>query len=119
MTVEHDKLIDALKNEESFRSKIEGEVRNFESLKDKHGVKDALLMHIVDGANGSFANMLKDVGIKKEELDFMTMEDYFAMRDRLIPKPQFLDLKYHKNGFKPYVDMSDYEEYPTTWSPEK
>ena len=104
MTVDKSTLKDLFKNRSEFREKIMGEVPTFESFQNSDSFENQLSVFMVSGAHGDFKMLLKDIGLKKEDLKFNRVSDL----QKGIEK-NYQNVRDEDKIWTP-IDMTDYED---------
>ena len=81
MPVDEQKLRDVLKNQGTFREKIQKEIGTYEEIQKSAQLEHGILTYLNEAAYGEMKAFTKDIGINKDTVDFYSFNDYQKLKD--------------------------------------
>jgi hypothetical protein len=84
MPIEKRKVKDILRNQHIVRSKIEKDIETYTKYQDNTQLENGILTYVNEMAWGDLKDLLRDVGINRETIQFTNMQDLVKMKDAKI-----------------------------------
>jgi len=81
MPIEKSKVKDLLRNQHIFRDKMNDEINNYSKFQDNTQFENGVLTYVNEAAWGDLRDLLKDVGINKQTIQFANVADIIKKKD--------------------------------------
>lgn len=108
MPIEARKVKDILRNQQYVREALEEDIETYRDEQDNTQFENGLLTYVNEVAYGDLRELLKDVGVNKETINFTNVADYMKIKEtRVHPNDRQSD-NLRRARFTS-VDMTDYE----------
>lgn len=75
MPVDESKLKDVLKNRPSFRQQIENEIGNYDYYRYNPQFENGVLTYLNEASMGEMRDLVRDVGIHTDNMEFFNVGD--------------------------------------------
>lgn len=115
MPIHESKVADLLRNSHIYRSKIVNEIGTYQKQLDKGDqFENGLLTYVNEAAWGEMRELINDVGIRDETIEFINLAKLNKMREQ----SQFASdaqMRYLQNSLYTPLDMTDYEDQFVSW----
>jgi hypothetical protein len=107
MPIEKSKVKDLLRNQHIFRDKMNEEIDTYSKFQENTQFENGVLTYVNEAAWGDLRDLLKDVGINKQTIQFANVADIIKKKDS---KLHASDANYEslKNSRFTQIDMTDY-----------
>lgn len=109
MPVDQQKIKDVLRNRPTFRTKIEEEIGNYTHIQQNPQFDYGILTYLNEGTMGEMKDLVRDVGIHTDNMEFFNVGDYQKKKDQLSILPSDHNFSYLMNALFTPLDMTDYE----------
>jgi len=116
MPVDKSKLRDVLRHHASFREKFDEEIGTHEAGLNNPAFDHAVLSTVAESTYGEMRDLLREVGIKRDELTVFNVEEHMKLRDNAFVYPSDANFKYLMNALFTPIDMTDYEDTFVTFN---
>lgn len=84
MPIDESKLKDVLRNQTTFRIAIDKEIGNYNSEINNHQFEHGILTYLNESAYGEMRDLIRDVGICNDNLEFFNVGDLAKKREQLF-----------------------------------
>jgi arylamine N-acetyltransferase len=84
MPVDEKSVRDMLRNQHLFRMKINKEIPNYNQWRDTSQFEHGLLTYLREGSYGELADLVKEVGIKRDTIPFYNLNEYRKYKDNFL-----------------------------------
>jgi len=107
MPIEKSKVKDLLRNQHIFRDRMNTELPTYSQFQDNTQFENGVLTYANEASWGDLRDLLKDVGINKQTIQFSNVADLMKTKDKRLNgnDGQFDNLR---NARFTQVDMTDY-----------
>ncbi len=109
MPIDESKLKDVLRNRPTFRTKIEEEIGNYTAEQMNPQLENGLLTYVNEAAYGEMRDLIRDVGIHPDNMEFYNVGDLAKKREQLFVHQSDHNFNYLMNALFTPLDMTDYE----------
>lgn len=75
MPVDEAKLRDVLRHQGMFRDKFNKEIGTYQHMQRNFQFENGVLTYLVDASSGEMRDLIKDVGISSDNLEFLNVGD--------------------------------------------
>ena len=75
MPIDETKLKDMLRNRSTFRTRIESEIGTYDADRMNPQFEYGLLSYLNEGTYGEMRDLIKDVGVKTDNMEFFNVGD--------------------------------------------
>ena len=79
MPIDESKVKDLLRHQHIFRNRLNSEVRTYQRLIDNPQMEHGVLTYLSEAAYGDMKDLIRDVGIKKDNIPFYNLASHNAM----------------------------------------
>ena len=113
MPIEQEKVRDLLRYQNIFRKKIIDEVDTYHRHQTNTQFENGLLTYVTEASWGDLKELLKDVGITRQNIPFFNVSDMIKIKDNNVMESDknFPSLTNSRFAF---TDMTDYEyDFPS------
>jgi len=107
--IDESKMKDVLRNQATFRIAIDKEIGNYSDELNNHQFENGLLTFLNESAYGEMRDLLRDVGISNDNLEFFNVGDLAKKREQLFVSSSDHNFSYLMNALFTPLDMTDYE----------
>mmetsp|Transcript_15589 Transcript_15589/g.26341 ORF Transcript_15589/g.26341 Transcript_15589/m.26341 type:complete len:81 (+) Transcript_15589:431-673(+) len=76
MPLDSRKLKEMLRHQGSFRDRINREIGTYEDMKENTDFEQGVLTYIARTAIGKMKDLLDDIGVRKDALDFVETDEF-------------------------------------------
>ena len=114
MPIHESKVADLLRNSHIYRSKIVDEIGTFEKELNNTQLENGVLTYVNEAAYGELRDLITDVGIKDDTIEFMNLAKLNKKREQLL-FPSDHQFRYLQNALFTPLDMTDYEDQFVSW----
>lgn len=114
MPIHESKVADLLRNSHIYRSKIVDEVGTFEKELNNTQMANGVLSYVNEAAYGELRDLITDVGIKDDTIEFVNLAKLNKKREQLL-FPSDIQFRYLQNALFTPLDMTDYEDNFVSW----
>lgn len=87
MPVDESKVKDILRNQTEVRLRYDEEIGTYRGLQYSAQFEKGLLTYLNEGTYGEMRDLVRDVGITNENLDFFNVGDLQKQRERMLVYP--------------------------------
>lgn len=87
MPIDESKLKDVLQNRPTFRARIDKEIGNYYSVSNNPQFENGLLTYLNEAAYGEMRDLIRDVGIHVDNLEFFNVGDLMKHREKSFVHP--------------------------------
>jgi hypothetical protein len=84
MPIDESKLKDVLRNRPTFRTKIEEEIPNYGPTMKNPQFEYGVLTYLNEASYGEMRDLVRDVGIHNDNMEFFNVGDLQKRRDQLF-----------------------------------
>jgi len=109
MPIDESKLKDVLRNQSTFKVAINQEIGNYTNEINNPQFEHGLLSYLNEAAYGEMRDLIRDVGVHPDTLDFVNVGDLAKKREQLFVHPSDHQFTYLMNALFTPLDMTDYE----------
>lgn len=114
MPIHESKVADLLRNSHIYRSKIVDEVGTFEKEMNNTQINNGVLTYVNEAAFGELRDLITDVGIKDDTIDFVNLAKLNKKREQMLFASD-VQARYLQNALYTPLDMTDYEDTFVSW----
>lgn len=114
MPVDERKVKDILRNQHIIRDRMNVEIGTYQSEQDKVGMEHGILTYINEAAYGEMRDLIRDVGIEKDNIPHYSVERTENFNKNLIHDSD-AKFTYLANAMFTPLDMTDQEESFVGW----
>lgn len=115
MPVDESKLKDLLRHQGEFKDRFNKEIGTYEAALKNPLFEKGILTYLNEGTYGEMNDLIKDIGISKDNLEFYNVGDLQKQRERLLIHPGDHNFNYLMNALFTPLDMTDYEDNFVSW----
>jgi hypothetical protein len=108
MPIDESKVKDLLRNQHIFRYQFKKDIGTYQNEQEKTSFENGLLTYVNEAAWGDLRELLKDIGINKQTIQFSNVADLLAREDKNIFESQ-ANFRNLANARFTMVDMTDYD----------
>jgi hypothetical protein len=109
MPIDESKLKDVLRNQSTFKVAINKEIGNYTKDINNPQFENGVLTYLNEAAYGEMRDLIRDVGIHPDNLEFFNVGDLAKKREQLFVQPSDHNFSYLMNALFTPLDMTDYE----------
>jgi hypothetical protein len=109
MPIDESKLKDVLRNQSTFKVAINKEIGNYTKEIYNPQFENGLLSYLNEAAYGEMRDLIRDVGIHPDNMEFFNVGDLAKKREQLFVHPSDHQFSYLMNALFTPLDMTDYE----------
>ena len=109
MPIDESKLKDVLKNRPTFRVALTKEIGNYDAQIYNPQFENGLLSYINEASYGEMRDLVRDVGVHPDNLEFFNVGDLAKKREQMFVHPSDHNFNYLMNALFTPLDMTDYE----------
>lgn len=84
MPIEKSKVKDLLRYQNVFRDKINNEIHTYSEQENNVSFQNGVLTYVNEAAWGDLRDLLKDVGINKQTIQFANVADLLKAKDKFL-----------------------------------
>lgn len=110
MPINESKVVDLLRNSHLYRSKLVQEVGNFEKEENDTQIEHGILTYLNEAAYGELRDLVTDVGIRDETIDFMNWSTLQKWKESNNLFESDRQMRVLQNTLFTPIDMTDYED---------
>lgn len=115
MPIDESKVKDLLRNQHIFRDKMNSEIGTYQKLQDNPQMENGVLTYLNEAAYGEMKDLIRDVGIKTDEIPFHNLQSIRKLKDNHIHSSDG-NFHYLMNALFTPVDMTDHEQEFVGWN---
>lgn len=109
MPIDESKLKDVLRNQPNFKAAFKQEIGNYEDQIKNPQFDNGVLSYINDASYGEMRDLVRDVGIHPDNLEFFNVGDLMKKRETMFVHQSDHNMNYLMNALFTPLDMTDYE----------
>ena len=109
MPIDEQKMKDVLRNRSTFKVAVEEEIGNYDAERKNPQFERGLLTYLNEATYGEMRDLIRDVGIATENLEFFNVGDLAKKREQLFVHQSDHNMNYLMNALFTPLDMTDYE----------
>jgi len=109
MPIDESKLNDVLRNRQTFKMAVEKEIGNYSPELRNPQFEHGVLTYLNEATYGDMRDLVRDVGISNDNLEFFNVGDLQKKREQLFVHQSDHNLSYLMNALFTPLDMTDYE----------
>lgn len=87
MPIDESKVVDMLRNQAEFRGRMDSEVGTFSRYEQNPQFEHGILTMINEVSVGDMRDLVKDIGINNDSLEFYNTQDLQKKRENLLVFP--------------------------------
>lgn len=110
MPIDEQKVKDVLRNRPTFRTRIESEIGNYDAIRKNPQFENGLLTYLNEASYGEMRDLIRDVGINSDHMEFFNVGDLAKKREQLFVHQSDHNYNYLMNALFTPLDMTDYED---------
>lgn len=84
MPIDESKVKDLLRNQGIFRAQFKKDIGTYQQYQEQNSFENGLLTYANEAAWGDLRELLKDIGINKQTIQFMNVADLLKMEDKKV-----------------------------------
>ena len=115
MPIDERTVRDMLRNQHIVRWKIEQDLPTYSSMMHNRQFEYGLLQYLYEGSGGELADLVKEVGIKRDSIPYYNVEKFRQFKDNLIHDSDHQFNSLMCALFTP-LDMTDHETEFLGWN---
>lgn len=109
MPIDESKLKDVLRNKQTFKVAMETEIGTYTPEIRNPQFENGVLTYLNEATYGEMRDLVRDVGINSDNIEFYNVGDLAKKREQLFVHPSDHNLNYLMNALFTPLDMTDYE----------
>lgn len=87
MAIDEQKIKDILRNRADIRAEIESEIGNYETMRNNPQFEYGILTYLNEATVGEMKDLVRDIGIYTDNIEFMNVGDFQKKREQLLTQP--------------------------------
>lgn len=109
MPIDESKLKDFLRNRTTFKDAITNQIGNYQDIERNTQFENGVLTYLNEATHGEMRDLVQDVGIHSDNMEFFNVGDLQKKRDASFIHPSDHNFNYLMNALFTPLDMTDYE----------
>jgi hypothetical protein len=110
MPIDESKMKDLLRNQGVFRDRFNKEIGTYQEMQRNNQFENGVLTYLNEATYGEMRDLVRELGINSDSLEFMNVGDLQKKRETLLTQPSDHNFNYLMNALFTPLDMTDYED---------
>jgi len=115
MPVDERNVREMLRNQHIFRQRMGSELPVYTAMQDSSQFEHGILTYLREGSYGDLAELVKEVGIKRDTIPFYNLEEVRKYKDNMVHDTDH-QFQYLMSALFTPIDMTDHETNFISWN---